>query len=135
MSVFTIGNYNHRLNEMARVGVVSDSVEIQIYSKEGPIPHFHFYHKQSKRRGCVRLDCAEYFKHGIHVNSLTKKEIIDLNDWVRSDETPFKKYGANINIFTYMLILWNENNPNYLIDDIDNMVISNYTELNKERTL
>lgn len=107
-------NDNHTFLEMALVGTTSDNIEIRVYGKEGNIPHFHFDHIQSKRKGCIRIDVAEYFDHGDkYKDRLTNKEIKNLILWLKSDKTVFKKFGSNITIYDYIKILWDDNNPNY----------------------
>lgn len=105
---------SHTLLEMARVGKIG-SIEIMIYEGEGPVPHFHFYDRQTERKGCIRLDVPEYFQHGIYKDKLTRAERKNLNEWVRSFHSPFKPLGINLTVYQYMLILWDDNNPNYPI--------------------
>ncbi len=123
---FELTSGKHTLLEMARVGSI-DNIEITIYGGEGPIPHFHFYDKQTERKGCIRLDESSYFDHSMYNDRLKRKEIIKLNDWVRTTKTVFTKFGAEITVFDYMCILWNDNNPTHLIDSLE---IPNYLTLN-----
>ena len=31
--------------------------------EDGPIPHFHFYAVYGAKKGCIKLDKAQYFTH------------------------------------------------------------------------
>lgn len=112
----------HTLYEMARIGNTSDNIEIHIYGKEGHIPHFHFYDKKTNRMGCIRLDKPEYFSHGKrYTDKLTSKEIKNLIDFLNEEHK-----ALPITNWKYLVVLWNDNNPNYSIDILP---MPNYTEL------
>ena len=51
--------------EMARVGNICDNIQIWIRSNDGGnVPHVHFFTKDLKINGCIKLDKPEYFDHG-----------------------------------------------------------------------
>lgn len=76
-------------------------------------PHFHLYVKgaESTNKGrdrksfhtCIRLDEAEYFKHGSKQGELSAQEIDDLVQVLNS------KYYKNpsYTVWEYMVIIWN----------------------------
>lgn len=118
---FNFENYEHTLLEMARVGKFGEC-EVAIYGGEGFIPHFHFFDRESNRQGCIRLDKAKYFSHGRKNDRLNSSERKDLVAWLRS---PMRRVGMSV--YEYMLFLWNENNPDFEIDE--QMEMPNYLEL------
>lgn len=103
----------HTLYEMARIGNTSDNIEIHIYGKEGNIPHFHFYDRKDERMGCIRIDKAEYFSHGKgkYADKLSAKEIYNLIEFLNSQHKRLP-----ITNWQYLIILWNDNNPDFEID-------------------
>ena len=66
---------DHTLLEFANIGTIKNNIEISIYTKDGKIPHLHFYCVQDKRKGCIRLDTAQYFSHGSKCDRLNRKEL------------------------------------------------------------
>jgi hypothetical protein len=121
---------DHTLLEFARVGTIEDNIEISVYAKEGKIPHLHFYCIQDGRKGCIRLDVAQYFSHGNKSDRLSKKELKSFIKWLDEDCHLFKVFNVSLKNYDYICQLWNENNPNNtfnfdLIDEPD------YSSLNK----
>ena len=114
---------SHSLYEMARIGNTSDNIEIHIYGREGSVPHFHFYDKKTGRMGCIRLDTAEYFQHGRgkYADKLNSKEIKNLIDFLKEQHKRLP-----ISNWEYLIILWNDNNPNF---EIDELPMPDYTKL------
>lgn len=108
---------NHTLEEMARVGSFDDC-EVCVFGGEGNIPHFHILNTKTREKCCVRIDCAEYFNHSdkykLRLNSHDKK---DLNNWLDSESNLFKRIGVSISVYRNIVLLWNQNNPQYEIDD------------------
>lgn len=99
------------LLEMARVGSVA-GYEVSIYGGEGNIPHFHFYTKDREKEGCIRIDRAEYFTHGNKNTKLNSKERKLLVTWLCSNHNVLP-----ITIWEYICILWDDNNPDYVLTD------------------
>ena len=101
----------HSLMEMAQIGTTSDNFEIRIYGGEGYNAHFHFRHIQSKRKGCIRLDVPEYFKHDGNRDVLTSDEIDSLIVFLNSNNKEMLENGIELSNYNYLCILWNQNNP------------------------
>lgn len=112
---------NKYLTEMARVGKF-DNYLVSIYSGEGLIPHFHFYTVDGTKKGCIRLDKAQYFTHGDNTAILNSKEKKNLVEWLKS-----KHKALPITIWEYMVVLWDDNNEDYLMDE--NIKMPNYENL------
>ena len=127
--LFELDN-QHTLLEIAHVGSFC-GYKVSIYGGEGNIPHLHFYTENKKKNiyGCIRLDCSEYFDHGKHNARLNSKEKKIFTEWIKSKETPFKKFTDILTVWEYVCILWNENNPNYKFN-YDQYTMPNYAELN-----
>ena len=116
----------HTLLEMAQVGKFSN-YKVYIYGGEGPIPHLHFFTVDNKISGCIRLDKPEYFVHGNHSDKLNHSDKKKFVEWISSNETPFKKFSADLTVYRYIVITWNENNENYRIDE--DIEMPDYTQL------
>ena len=76
--------------------------KIQMYSNEGPIPHFHIENKNKSFICCIRLDKPEYFKHGFKTGDLNNKQIKELIKVL--NEKPEKDEMTN---FEAMCFYWN----------------------------
>lgn len=107
-------NSIHRIDEMARVGEF-DGCEISVFTNEGHVPHFHFYDKQTGRRGCIRIDKADYFFHGKYKDTLDRDERYDLQRWLKSTYTGSKHFNGTV--FEFIVALWNINNDMFKIDE------------------
>ena len=109
------------LNEMARIGFIQkDKYEIWIRTNDpGNKPHMHIW--DSGTRGqefhcCVRLDVPEYFIHEGKediLNSNQRKELIKFL------KAPYRRFG--ITNWERVLIEWNDNNSNLVIDENSEM--------------
>lgn len=106
----------HSLLKMAQVGKFS-SYTVSVYGGEGNIPHFHFYTKDRSISGCIRIDKAEYFVHGKCKDKLSAQDKKKFVEWIKSTETPFKKYTNELTVWEYIRILWDENNEDCRISD------------------
>jgi hypothetical protein len=116
----------HTLLEMAQVGTFA-GYTCSVYGKEGSLPYFHFYTKDKKISGCIRLDAPDYFVHGKHKAKLNSKEKKQLIEWLQSKETPFKKFTDVLTVWEYICILWNENNLDAPMDL--NIKMPDYSQL------
>ena len=109
MELYKKSNY-HNLIEMARIGEFDCNglFLINVYSKEGNIPHFHIINNQTHEETCVRIDCAEYFKHNSKQMELTSKQKKELYNFL----TSISPYEEDDNKMYYYLIWeeWNRNN-------------------------
>ena len=98
--------------------------KLEVYSGEGPIPHFHLVSKGENDRDkkidtCICIFEARYFDHGTHVSTLSSKELKVLNEFLKEQKNPI---GG-----TYWDIIatqWYELNP-------DN--ITRYQYINKKQ--
>ena len=123
--MFNFENESHALLEMARVGKF-DVYTVNIHGGEGRHPHFHFINKEKKIEGCIRLDIPEYFKHDGKDDILSSKERKQLIKWLNSNHSGYLKLGVELSIYKYMCILWNDNNPDYIYNDLE---MPDYTKL------
>ena len=57
------------------------------------------------------------------LNSNERKNLIK---WLNSFHDEYLKLGIELTIYKYMCILWNDNNPNYIYNDLK---MPNYKEL------
>lgn len=56
--------------------------------KEGKIPHLHFYTKDKKIDGAIKLEVAEYFPHGKPIKYISvcpQKALEKFNEWIHND--------------------------------------------------
>ena len=120
---------DHTLLEFANIGTIKNNIEISIYTKEGKIPHLHFYCVQDKRKGCIRLDTAQYFSHGSKCDRLNRKELKEFINWLSEDCHLFKVFNTSVSNYDYMCQLWNENNLDNTFD-FDLIDMPNYNQLN-----
>lgn len=62
--------------------------KVDIYGKEGPIPHFHITHEDKKKKKslscCIKIFEPEYFVHGTHKGVLSNEQIKILDSWLQS---------------------------------------------------
>lgn len=115
------------LTEMAEIGRYK-GLQIKIYGSEGPIPHFHF--EDSKRKGCICLKEAKYFKHGKYQDTLKTKELKDLVEFLKSPHKFFGKYGMTN--WQVICVYWGDNNLDYQVDV--ELPMPNYLELNQQNS-
>ena len=101
------------LLEMSEIGRF-DEYKILVYGAEGPISHFHFESIKSRKRGCIRLDKAEYFFHGKYQDKLNSKEIKNLIHFLNSPHKFFGKSGYNN--WQIICVYWGDNNLDFQVD-------------------
>lgn len=99
----------HKIEEMARVGSMN-GFDFKVYGGEGSYPHIHM--DSADKSVYIRLDKCDYFLHNSGPDMLNSNERKIL---VKFMNTKHKKY--NVTYWEYMINLWNENNPEYEIDD------------------
>ena len=115
------------LLEMAEIGRI-DGYKILIYGAEGPIPHFHVLHKDNSVKSCIKILEDGYFKHGEHQDTLEKSVVKKLKLFLNQPHRTFGKHGYTN--WQIICIYWNDNNPDYLIeDDLDKLVMPEYNNL------
>ena len=110
---------------MSRVGYIptkGKTLEIYVNSDDpGKLPHFHVRNKDDwgEFHTCVRIDCAEYFKHGSKTDSFNSREKKALQDFMNSypKKKLFTEGGTRMNNWEYITMLWNDNNSDVEIDE------------------
>lgn len=125
----------HQFFEMARVGYVNDSLEVQIWNREGRnIPHVHVYstdksHKKTSLDACIQLVKPMYFQHGSHMDTLNAEQRKAFNDFMHSPH----RHGKFSSNYEYAVFLWNDNNTHAEIElELDangDVVIPDYTDI------
>lgn len=123
-----IGETPETLLEMAQIGTVDDTILIKVYSKEGPIPHFHFYETQSCRQGCIKILEASYFTHGHYLDDLKRDEREELVKWLKELDQDSVEQGVPMTHWKSICLEWNKNNPMYKLKN-PNPPIPDYTKL------
>lgn len=125
---FKVDN-GHTLNEMALVGTF-DGCDVCVYSSEDSIPHFHIKDIQANQECCIRIDKPEYSNHSFRYQmKLNKSDIKDLINWLSSPSRRAKKwFGVDITIYQDICSLWDQNNPDYELNE--DIVMPDYTLLN-----
>jgi hypothetical protein len=106
--------------EMAAVGGGFNNIKLAIFGNESNYPHFHFYRvndtdgipKNGYGGGCIMIREPKYFIHGNHKEKLKRKEPEALIEFLNSHHPKLK-----ISIWSYIIILWNDNNPKFEIKD------------------
>lgn len=106
-----MGETEETLLEMAHVGTIDGTIIIKIYSGEGPVPHFHFYEAQSRRKGCLKILEASYFIHGKYLDDLKRDERKELLKWLNE-----RNEDSNTTNWEAICRLWNMNNPTHKIN-------------------
>lgn len=109
------------LTEMAKVGHFGDYI-IEMFSNEGPIPHFHFVNVHNKQvKGCIYLTKNKYFMHGCYTATLNSKERKLLVEFLNQKANGISKYKD-------LCIKWNWTNSDYQFEAKE---IPNYLEIEK----
>lgn len=112
-----IGETEETLLEMALVGTIDDTLYIKIYGGEGPVPHFHFYSAQDNRKGCIKILEASYFIHGNNLDTLKRWEVKELVEWLQEECSYAKKRKLNLSNWECICMLWDQNNPEYELEN------------------
>lgn len=114
-----------KYEEMATIGKLNN-YKIQIFAKEGPSPHFHFFDTKTGLEGCICLLTSEYFWHNsnkskqLTLNLKEKKELMKFLVEKNNIFSSFTNWKA-------IVVNWNFNNPDHMISE--NISIPNYLEL------
>lgn len=119
------------LLEMARVGFIDDEYEVYIHTDDpGNIPHFHIWGAETrgqKFHTCIRIESPEYFHHTgkeDYLNSSMRKELVKF----LSSKSRNKRFSTN---WEYLISMWNNNNR--LINVPEDVTMSDYTKLPREK--
>lgn len=116
------------LNEMAQIGKIRDKQNkselftVKVWTNdEGKIPHLHATNES--KDVCVRLDCAEYFQHGNHMDTFNSEELQCFIKFLDEMDPDF-----NIDVYRVCVYEWNRNNSDVILEkDIER---PDYTKLN-----
>lgn len=109
---------SHLFTEMAHVKGGFNSIKLGVFEDEtGDIPHFHFYKglkpeggipKNARTSGgCICFMSPNYFLHAGHKETMDKKEMKGLIEFLNKDHESI----SGITNWIYMISLWNDNNP------------------------
>lgn len=101
------------LLEMATVGHIGNMYLIIWTNDAGWIPHFHVFNNQNPKKStfdaCIKLETPEYFKHGQHIDILSRKQIKQLIKLLESEKSP------GITWWRYIIESWNSNNSMFTV--------------------
>lgn len=120
---------------MSRVGyLLTQGKTLEIYvntNDPGKIPHFHIRDKDNwgDFHTCVRIDKAEYFKHGTKCDSLNMKEKKALQEFMYGDNKHrlYDEYGNRLNNWQYICMMWDDNNSD--VEIAEETIQPDYTQL------
>ncbi len=110
----------HILEEQATMGTIG-ILKIAVYDNEGPIPHIHVYNNSVNFHTCIRLDKAEYFKHGSRKDTLTRRDKKELIKWFNELHPKF-----DCNNWDFCVAQW-DRSTQYPMDE--NIVMPDYNLL------
>lgn len=114
------------LLEMAKIGNINDLVLYVRTNDPGNYPHFHMVDEATLGQQfycCVRIDCAQYFKHTGKeggLNSKRRKELVEFLQSPSEDEPEKTNWKV-------VLVEWNRNNSTKKVP-LD-LQMPNYKEL------
>jgi hypothetical protein len=63
--------------------------KIEVYSNEGPVPHFHIISKEKKWECCIEIYRPLYFNHGSKQGKLNNRQCKILDDWMKEKHFPY----------------------------------------------
>ena len=114
-------NFN-KLEEMSvRVGVITPKNYLVYVNTDdsGNIPHFHVVDNNTtgdEFHTCIMIEESRYFTHNSKVDKLTRgKDRKNLDKFLRQKFSNSKFNGTN---WEYIVMIWNMNNSNVVIEDI-----------------
>lgn len=124
---------HQRLDEMARVGVMGNTLDVVVYTDDmGYVPHVHII--DTATRGCdfdccVQLEHNQYFTHGTHQDTFNSRMCKQFNDFMHQPcRSP--KYRNN---YEFAVEMWNANNSNSYVqiqeDNEGNIIQPNYSTI------
>lgn len=89
--------------------------KVEVYSGEGPNPHFHLFNLSGDFHMCALIYSANYFSHGgKYTDTLNSNQREILNNWL--DEK--NKDNDNITNWEAIALKWNNFNPRWAINMI-----------------
>ena len=88
---------------------------IEVYPREGPIPHFHICSKDKNFNSCIRIYENFYFSHGGKYKDIfNSKQCKQLNNYLMQDCTKEPKV---MSVWESIIFCWNFLNPNCIYPD------------------
>ena len=88
---------------------------IEVYPREGPIPHFHIFSRDKKFNTCIRIYENFYFSHGGKYKDIfNSKQCKQLNEYLKQDYT---KGRVKITIWDEIIFSWYILNPDCIYPD------------------
>lgn len=88
---------------------------IEVYPREGPIPHFHIFSRDKKFNTCIRIYENFYFSHGGKYKDIfNSKQCKQLNGYLKQDYT---KGRVKITIWDEIIFSWYILNPDCIYPD------------------
>ena len=118
--------HEQMLTEMARIGSLGELSMYVRTNDPGNYPHFHIIDENTMGQQfhcCVRIDCAQYFKHTGKedvLNSSKRKELVEFLTSASEDEPEKTNWQV-------VLVEWNRNNSNKKVP-LD-LTMPNYKDL------
>lgn len=112
------------LYERARIGFLGN-YDVFICTDDSGVPHFHIWDRESKGakfHTCIRIGCAEYYRHTGTEASLTQTEKENLCAFLKREHKPF------LTNWEYLICMWNDNNDSIHVDE--NAEMPDYMQLN-----
>ena len=116
----------HFLYERARIGFLGDFDVFICTDDSGTIPNFHIWDRESKGakfHTCIKIGCAEYYRHTGLKTSLSQTEKENLCDFLRS-ECKDKHFSTN---WAFLVSMWNDNNDRVHVNG--NAEMPDYTQM------
>ena len=122
-----ISKGTHRFNTK-RIG----ECKIEVYPKEGQIPHFHIFNKDHSFESCIRIYDNHYFSHGGKYRSiLSAFQAKELDYWLRLQNSRSDKVNSN---WEFAKETWEFNNLNCIFPQNKKVSIQpDYSKMNSFR--
>ena len=108
------------------------NVKIEVYPKEGQIPHFHIFNKDHSFESCIRIYDNHYFSHGGKYRSiLSTTQAKELDYWLRLQNSRSNKVISN---WEFAKETWEFNNLNCRFPQNKKVLIQpDYSKMNSFR--
>ena len=100
------GDYTLLERQILKTDLDGDIVKIEVYEKEGPIPHFHLSNNDKSIDTCICIYEAKYFSHGHYQTKLNSKQRKILDKILR---TPYDK-DLNVTYWSMIAFAWDIQN-------------------------
>lgn len=88
--------------------------KVEVYSSEGPIPHFHISNGDKSFTSCVCIYSPNYFSHGGKYScTLNATQRDELFNWLKEANS----YDPTKSNWEYAALTWEESNPDCKFPD------------------